>query len=355
MHLGLKTLESFLETHRAEPYLVLVTVVATEGSTYRKPGAMMLVNGQQDFAGLVSGGCLEGDLVARTRDVLRTGEPRHVSYDLQDEEDPSLGLGLGCGGAVHLLLRRLSREDGFEPLASLFASLARGAACRLALVRDSRIPGLRAGDAALAGDDGATLGPPALLGLLAEEARSSGVADRARDVRLDTQEGSAEVLLVEVQPTPRVLVCGAGPDALPLVRQVTDLGWNCTVFDHRPAFADPERFPEAARVVCARADAMTELMDLAAVDAAVVMYHHLEHDAACLARLAGQPPPYIGLLGPRARRDRLLAEIGAPDLAVHGPAGLDIGAELPEAIALAIMGEIHARLAGRAGGALTRG
>lgn len=352
MHLGLKTLAAFLDAHQAESHLVLATVVATEGSTYRKPGAMMLVNASGDFAGLISGGCLEGDLVARTRTVLDTGEVARVSYDLKDEEGLVLGLGLGCGGAVHLQLQRLDREDGFEPLGSLLACVAHGVACRLMLVTDSDDPQLSVGDAALSGGDGTTLGPPSLLGHLAEASVRSSTG-RASLRRVAHEGGSAEVLEVDVQPTPRVLVCGAGPDAVPLVRQVAALGWNCTVTDHRPGFADPDRFPDGVDVACERPARLAGAVDLAQVDAAVVMSHHVEHDAAYLAALAQRPPAYLGLLGPRARRDQLLESLGSDAPFVHGPAGLDLGAELPESIALAIMAEIHAALNGRDGGFLS--
>lgn len=352
MHLGLKTLSAFLAARPDEPYLVLVTVVATEGSTYRKPGALMLVDRNGDFAGLISGGCLEGDLVARTREVFETGRPHRVSYDLKDDDELQLGLGLGCGGAVHLLLQRLDRGDGFEPLGSLLACLGGGTACRMALVTASQAPGLAPGDAALAGGDGTTLGPPALLSFLVEQ-EAGGVGRRARAIEVDTAEGPVEVLLLEVTPTPRVLVCGAGPDAVPLVRQVLGLGWNCTVYDHRPAFADPGRFPVGVETACDRPHALAGRVPLESIDAAVVMSHHVDHDAAYLACLAERPPTYVGLLGPRARRDRLLAELDAPGFEVHGPAGLDLGAELPESIALAITAEIHARLNGRSGRSLS--
>ncbi len=355
MHLGLRALETFLQARQAESHLVLVTVVATEGSTYRKPGAMMLVDSGGDFAGLISGGCLEGDLVSRTRRVLDSGQSLEVSYDLKDDDELVFGLGLGCGGAVNLLLQRLDRAAGFEPLASLFQCLAGGAACRLALVTDPGDTTLALGEVALSGGDGATLGPPGLLVLLAEQVSQGGDGRRARSLRLDTPEGPARVLLVDVQPTPCVLICGAGPDAEPLVRQVVGQGWTPVVFDHRPAFADPGRFPADAVVVCDRPERLAEAVDLARVDAAVVMSHHVAHDADYLRVLAAQPPTYIGLLGPRARRDDLLDTIGASELRVHGPAGLDLGAELPEAIALAIMAEIHAVLNERDGASLDRG
>ncbi len=366
MNLGLETLAAFRDANRGAPALVLATVVATEGSTYRKPGAMLLSNGAGEFAGLISGGCLENDLVTRARDVLETGEPQRLDYDLKDDDELVLGLGLGCGGAVHLLLQRLVAEDGFAPLGPLFDRLAAGHRCQWGLV----IEGPRLGEAALVDDQGGSWGPDALVNVIAAAPPPRpGRAGRARTVRLEAgtngpgadearrgePAGTGRLLCVDVRPTPRVLICGAGLDALPLVAQVLALGWRCTVTDHRPASLDAQRLPTGAETLCTRPERLGEALDLKVFDAAVVMTHHVDHDAAYLAQLADNPPSYLGVLGPRARRDQLLQTIGRPDLAVRGPVGLDLGAELPEAIALAVMGEIHAVLAGREAGSLDHG
>jgi xanthine/CO dehydrogenase XdhC/CoxF family maturation factor len=363
MNLGLGPLADFLDANRGAPALVLATVVATEGSTYRKPGAMLLSNAAGEFAGLISGGCLESDLVARARDVLETGDPQRLSYDLKDDDELVLGLGLGCGGAVHLLLQRLVPENDYAPLGPLFNRLAAGCRCQLGLV----VEGERLGESALVDERGGAWGPERLVrAIAAAPPPRQGRAGRARSVAVEAavpgqgpDASSREravpgehMLCVDVKPTPRVLVCGAGLDALPLVAQVLALGWRCTVTDHRPASLAPERLPAGAETVCSRPDRLGECVELTAFDAAVVMTHHVEHDASYLAQLAGDPPAYLGVLGPRARRDQLLQTIGRPGLAVRGPVGLDLGAELPESIALAIMSEIHAVLAGRDAGSL---
>jgi xanthine/CO dehydrogenase XdhC/CoxF family maturation factor len=362
MNLGLEALAAFLDANRDAPALVLATVVATEGSTYRKPGAMLLSNAAGEFAGLISGGCLESDLVSRARDVLETGEPARLSYDLKDDDELVLGLGLGCGGAVHLLLQRLVPANDFAPLGPLFDRLAAGLRCQLGLVTE----GARLGESVLLDEHGGAWGPELLVSALAAAPPPRrGRSGRARSVTLEAAAGaspsrepggSAErMLCVDVQPTPRVLVCGAGLDALPLVAQVLALGWRCIVTDHRPASLATGRLPAGAEAVCVRPERLGERIDLTACDAAVVMTHHVEHDASYLAQLADHPPAYLGVLGPRARRDQLLQTIGRPELPVRGPVGIDLGAELPEAIALAIMAEIHAVLAGRQAGPLDHG
>lgn len=364
MHLGLQALRAFLETRSEEHALVLVTVTATEGSTYRKAGAMMLIAPDGDFAGLVSGGCLEGDLVGHAQQVLQDGVARRLSYDLKDDDELLLGLGLGCGGAVHLMLQRLERTNRFAPLGPLFKEIDAGHSCRLALVCTSPADALLPlGSAALVSGSGAADGPAELTEWVDAQTANAparrddvpSAAGRARRHTIAGSGGDLEVLLLNVTPSPHVLICGAGPDVPPLVQQVLGLGWHCTVLDHREAFAQADRFPAGTRVLCQRPQALAGHPLLDTIDAAVVMTHHVGHDATYLEALSANCPTYLGLLGPRARRERLLDEIGRPDLPVCGPAGLDIGAELPEAIALAIMAQLHAALAGREGGPLPRG
>ena len=154
----------------------------------------------------------------------------------------------------------------------------------------------------------------------------------------------APVLLTRIAAPPHVLVCGAGPDAVPLARQVAGLGWDCTVTDHRGAYAVAERFPADVTVHHARPGQLSHNVDLASVDAAVVMSHHVRHDRSYLEQLHPHSPAYLGLLGPSRRRRDVCRNAGVPPSAVRGPVGLDIGAELPESIALAIMAEVHAVL-----------
>ena len=164
----------------------------------------------------------------------------------------------------------------------------------------------------------------------------------------------SEAWVQYVAPPPRLLVCGAGPDAEPVARHARALGWPVTVVDHRPAYVDtPERFA-GADVVRADPERLAAAIDLDAVTAAVVMSHHLPSDAGYLRSLAAAAAPgYVGLLGPRPRRERLMAELGAAanGLAgrLRGPVGLDVGAVTPEGIALAIVAELHAYVTGRPG------
>jgi xanthine/CO dehydrogenase XdhC/CoxF family maturation factor len=159
------------------------------------------------------------------------------------------------------------------------------------------------------------------------------------------------MLYTELRPLPRLLVLGAGQDAVPVVNLADTLGWRVTLVDHRPAYLDRPGFAGAETRVCAPADELADRVPLPTFAAAIVMSHHLATDRRHLVTLAGSRVPYIGLLGPPGRRDRLLRELGtaAEGLAarLHGPAGLDIGADSPESIALAILAQIYAQFHGK--------
>lgn len=351
MHLGITALLEFYRRHREEDSLVLVTIIDTEGSTYRKPGAMMLISAGGEYEGLISGGCLEGDLLRHAEAVFAGGQATFVTYDMHADDDLVWSLGLGCDGIIHLMLQRLDRESGFGFLDQLELSRAARQPALLALVIH---PGglLPAGRFALIDREGAATGDEKLqVGLRAVSQPWPNW--RVNRVSIESDDGRPDVLQVSLPAATRVLICGAGPDAVPLARILSGLDWEVTVVDHRPAYADAERFPSRCTVVLCRPENLHEKVGLAGLDAVVIMSHHLENDGEYLRRVSSHDVPYIGALGPAARRKRL-RETASCKRQLHGPAGLDIGAELPESIALSIAAEIHAVLNQRDGLPLTR-
>jgi len=359
MHLGLTALLEFYRAHRTDTALVLGTVVATEGSTYRKPGAMMLIAADSSYRGLISGGCLEADLAAHASDVFADGTTRNVCYDMSHGDDFAWGLGLGCDGIIHLMLQRLDKDSGFGFFETLDQAWKTRKSGLLSLVTSSHDPAYADGDFALSCGSGMEMGKPLLLSRI--QTHEGSVFSSGHDMSrrywqetLKTDSGDVKLLLIPIMPPPSILICGAGHDALPVANLAAEMGWNCTIVDHRPGFARADRFPKACDVHVLQPAELGQHVRLDEIDAAVLMTHHLGHDRTYLSQLVDASLSYIGLLGPRARRDRLLSEIGAADFPVFGPAGLDIGAELPESIALAIVAEIHAFLNGRDGSMLTR-
>ena len=358
MHLGLSALLEFYRIHQADEALVLGTVIATEGSTYRKPGAMMLIARGGSYQGLISGGCLEADLATHANQVFADGKARKVCYDMSEGDDFACGLGLGCDGIIHLLLQRVEATTGYGFLKVLDQAWKARKHGLLSLVTSTEDPDFSAGDFALrCGADYFAGETKLLTGTHATEgssfSRGHDMSRRYWQDSIVTTRGAIDLLLIPIMPPPAILICGAGHDAVPVARLAVEMGWNCTIVDHRSAFARADRFPDACDIRILQPAQLGTQVPLPDVDAAILMTHHLGHDRSYLSQVVEASVSYIGLLGPRARRDRLLGEIGAPDVHVHGPAGLDIGAEMPESIALAIVAEIHAFLNRRDGSMLT--
>jgi xanthine/CO dehydrogenase XdhC/CoxF family maturation factor len=354
MHLGIPALLDFYRAHKDDESLVLVTIIGTEGSTYRKPAAMMLIGADQQFAGMISGGCLEGDLLHHAADVFASGKPKFVTYDMHADEELVWNLGLGCDGVIHLLLQRLDRESGFGFFQQLEESHGGRRAVLLALkiAHGGELP---VGASSLIDSAGVGVGEDALLQVLNETTGDDWPEWRYRKHPLLESGDEPDIILINIPPRVRVLVCGAGPDALPVARTLSGLDWEVLVVDHRPAYTKPGRFPESCRVINTRPENLSESLDLSDIDAAVIMSHHLENDSVYLRQLSDRNLSYIGCLGPGARSVRLKEMAGCEQLQVHGPVGLDIGAELPEAIALSLAAEIHAILNKRSGMSLTLG
>jgi xanthine/CO dehydrogenase XdhC/CoxF family maturation factor len=314
--------------------LALGVLVETAGSTYRKPGALMLIASNGDSAGLLSGGCLEGDLGEYARTVISTGQPRVVTYDMRGGDDLIWGLGLGCEGAMHILLVRVGPENNWQPLTQLTRSLAAHLRSSVGIVVESERTDSAIGTIIL--EDTA---PVEGLRAVLDEATRTG-----RTGWFETASPRWKVFALPLSLPPKILLLGAGPDAAPVVDFASRLNWKVTLVDHRPAYADPAHFPSAERVVHTAADDIS--FDLSRFSAAVVMSHHLPSDLKYLRTLSATSIPYIGLLGPAVRRERLLTDLGADAEKIrnrlHAPVGLAIGGRSPESIALAIIAEIHA-------------
>ena len=327
---------------------ILATVVATAGSTYRKRGARMLIMSDGSYFGLLSGGCLEADLAIHARQVLHSGMPRAVEYDMRGPDDILFGIGAGCEGAMRVLLEPAGPgSPAATALANAGLATRAGRSTSLIVVHES--PDLVLGTHDAASPFLVTAPPQTLSPALLSAAQRALADAESRTIDAEIAGRRTRAFVQYLAPPPHILICGAGPDAQPVAAAALALGWRVTVVDHRPAYALPERFPGAAvrRVDPGNLRASVAVGECHAV---VVMSHHLPSDVAYLRELAGAGvPDYVGLLGPAARRRRIAEELGATSDELHsrlrGPVGLDIGAVTPEGIALAIISEIHAWLA----------
>ncbi len=341
-----KRLHAFYESHRRRGApLVLATVYETVGSTYSKRGARMLIDENGIYTGMLSGGCVEGDLAIRARAAIDTGVAQDVSFELDADGDDIWGLGVGCDGVMRILLQRIDEQSAYEPYATIMAIEQGRDRARLVTVVASSNEQPAAGATVIVADDGeiafdgAAEHAEEILSLAAEP-------DGLHGVQLAGSDASA--LVTELVPDRRLLVLGAGRDAEPVVRFAVELGWRVTIADHRPAYLETDAFGDAEETICCAAKEIGERIDLDAYDAALVMSHHLTSDRDYLAQLADTGVAYIGLLGPAARRVRLLDEIEASSAfaeRVRGPVGLDLGGRGPGAIALSIVAELQQEFA----------
>lgn len=334
-------LERAAELTAAGRRCALATVTAIDGSAYRRPGAKLLIDDEGGTLGGVSGGCLEADVREIGLASIADGMPRLRHYDTGEDEDVVWGLGLGCDGAVDVFVRPLAaREpaldrarallDGDDPFA--IATVLEGGPTGATVVVEA--------DRAASGSTGSA----DLDGEIAGQARSRL---EARWTGIEPV-GGATVFFEIQDPPPRLLLFGAGDDAVPLADLGAEAGFRVSVADHRPAFAARDRFPRADLVVRRPEDGLDGLP--VGPDAwAVVMTHAIRRDQAWVERLLGTEVPYVGILGPRGRREEIVEAVGVESVdRVYGPVGLDLGAEGAEQIAVSVVAEILAVRSGHA-------
>jgi xanthine/CO dehydrogenase XdhC/CoxF family maturation factor len=336
----------FIRERTAQRAMVLATIVRTAGSTYRKAGAQMLIAQSGEYTGLLSGGCLEGDLREHAQQVLQSHQSKIVQYDMRSADDQLFGLGAGCEGAMDILLQAVSSGNDWQPLTTLNIHWQANQATRIALVFNSNRDELPIGSVVL--PDHSVITPQGQRGTAPANAQQLLLAQHVSNT-LQSLDAYLQLFILECSPPPRLLILGAGPDAQPLATLTQFLGWKLTVYDHRSAYATAARFPHAEKVLAARPEQLPQQLHLDDYHAVVIMSHHLDSDQCYLQALAHSMVPYVGLLGPAARRERLFANLG-PDFEklrqrLYAPVGLQIGAATPEAIALSIISEIHSVLA----------
>ena len=337
---------------------ILATLVDVQGSGYRLAGARMLIDRSGNSIGTVSGGCLEADVLERAKEVRRSGKPTVVTYDTTKDDGSVFGLGMGCRGVVRVLLETARNNDALNFIRGCFERRETGAITTLISNTASGDLPLAARVFSASAGNGYRTSFAELNGLSTIVSRDAVAAlrdNRSRSVVYPDKEGSLEFFHEVINPPTAIQIFGAGHDAIPLVRLAANLGWKISVIDHRPAYADAARFPEADEVIVSRPETIAEDVFTDVNSVAVVMNHNFETDLAILRRLLGSTCRYIGVLGPKERTRKLLDELGVgetdlPNL--HGPVGLDIGATTPEGIALSIVAEIQAVISRREGGFL---
>ena len=347
-------LEAYHRQKHSTSRLVLATIIESFGSTYQKSGACMLIDEKGELSGLLGGGCFERDLVLQAKDVFDTGTPKLVFYDMRSFADVIWGLGLGCNGAVRILLQLFKAEDGYAPLNKLIDCVNANQAGVLLTLYQSGHPKFEAGFSLFVPENQlADHHAQPFEGAFLATSRQVLLQRQARNETQLIEGFKCKIFYNPILPPLQLLLCGAGIDAVPVVQVAKLLGWRVTVADHRLDPKMRERFAQVDRWIDVVPEALSDHLNLDQFGATVLMTHNIELDQRYLQVIAKSKIPFIGLLGPAQRKDRLLQALG--DLAgplsnrVFGPVGLDIGAESPEEIAVSIIAGIHAAIHGYEG------
>jgi xanthine/CO dehydrogenase XdhC/CoxF family maturation factor len=300
---------------------VLATIIQTDGSSYRKAGAMMLINDMGQYFGLLSGGCLESDIMRQARRCWDNKQNRIVEYDMREEEDLAWQLGIGCGGMVRILLQPVHCDNDYLKLDELNGYLEQRQQAEYHQKIDENFP----------------------------INKVIPVVDKMPSNARSTQSKQTDNTFVQLlSPAPLLAVFGAGVDAKPVVSIAAELGWQVMLVDPRVGYAKAEFFPTASQIIRSGLDDLHNEPWLHQIDVALILTHNIKLDAAALKLVQNSSARYIGLLGPIHRTDRVLAfaklarnELTKP---LANPVGLRLGGELPESIALSMLSEAHAVL-----------
>lgn len=332
---------------------VLATVVQVEGSSYRRPGARMLITEDGEITGAISGGCLEGDALRKAQHAMQLRHNKLLIYDTIHEEDKRFGIQLGCNGIVYILLEPILPEDANNPIQRLKKVALDRKDAVLVTVFNPDKNAAQTGTC-LAVQEGES---PKIPDECIEKEVAAVLKQKESRVKTYTQH---TILYQSVLPAVHLVIVGAGNDAQPLMEMAFLLGWNISVVDGRPAYATSQRFSKANRICLAKPADPFSGITLDAQTAVVLMTHNYNYDVSALEQLIGSACAYIGVLGPKQKLEKILDELKGRSVAIdqnflnkiHGPVGLDIGAETSEEIALSVLAEIKAVFSDRRGTSL---
>lgn len=336
---------AFEEATRQGKKTALATVVHVNGSSYRRPGARMLVTEDGRLTGAISGGCLEGDALRKAVLAITQEKNKLVVYDTSDEDDAKLGVQLGCNGIVSVLFEPINERDPLHPL-NLLKGVIANRKPNLLITAYSLHNAHQLGTLSLENYPAAIV--QELYTISAEVFRTC----ESRHIVFPVENNTCQFFFEYLPAAVSLIIAGAGNDAFPLVSMADILGWPVSIIDGRITHASSQRFPQVENIFVGKPAEITNLIETDNRTAVVLMTHNYNYDMEMLQMLSNKPLLYIGMLGPASRRDRIFSELKQKGIylseevveKVHGPAGLDIGAETSEEIALSITSEIMAVL-----------
>lgn len=355
-------IQSYDQAEAAGKKTALATVVQVEGSSYRRSGARMLITEDGMLTGAISGGCLEGDALRKALLVMNDQRSMLVTYDTMDEDDATIGIGLGCNGIIQILIEPIIAAQPDNPVALLKRVNAHRQPSVLVTffdLADRKRP--QPGTRLFFGKNSTPAGThplPELAEQLQADANAVLYSRTNQWLRYSTASGEMTAFVEFVPPVVTLVIVGAGNDVMPMVEFADILGWEARVVDGRATHARPERFAKACQVLVAKPEQVLDQVPLDDWTVFALMTHNYNYDKAILLALLRKNARYVAMLGPKKKIARMLDEYAAEGIylteaqraTIHSPAGLDIGAETAEEIALSITAEIKAVLAGFGGG-----
>jgi len=333
--------------------VALATVVQVDGSAYRRPGARMLVSEDGELTGAISGGCLEGDALRKAQTVIFQQKSMLVTYDTTDEDDQKFGVGLGCNGIIHVLIEPIDYQNTINPIELLKIAIQNRVFCRLITVFSVKYSKQEQIGTKILLKENQVIGDKECLEKslwiqIQHELKASD--SKHHIIRTYETFDDVQVFIESIKPTIRILLFGAGNDTVPLARMADILGLEVIVIDGRKNLATTQRFPSAMKIITGSGDEVVEQLETDINTAALLMTHNFEYEAQVLEDLMPMGLPYVGILGPKKKSEKLIEKlvnkgITVNQATIYSPMGLDIGAEGSEEIALSILAEVKAVLA----------
>ncbi|MCD9856678.1 XdhC family protein [Epilithonimonas sp. JDS] len=333
----------------------LATVVKVEGSSYRQPGARMLVTEDGQLTGAISGGCLEGDALKKAVLAIHQKNNKLITYDTSNPDDVKFGVQLGCNGIVHILFEYIDENAAQNPISLLEKTTEGRNESVITTIFSLEKKNTQIGTIASIINQEVTLLDPNTISETEVLNFSSQVFDGKKNVI--KKASSNEILFQYIPPQTTLIIAGAGNDVKPLVETASILGWKIILADGRATHAQKKRFPKADEVLLATPEEIINKIEIDESSIFVLMTHNYNYDLALLKLIIYKPLKYVGLLGPKTKLDRMIEDMASSGMVIgneelnklFGPVGLDIGAETSEEIAISIVAEIQAVLNQRKG------
>ena len=357
-------INAYNKARKNEKRLALATLVHLNGSSYRRPGARMIVDEEGQLTGAISGGCLEGDALRKAVFCIHTQIPKLVVYDTSDEEDATIGIQLGCSGIIQVLFEPIDENDPLNPIELLKKAVHKRQNTVLVTLYAPQIKkGDTVGTSMLLEDSGEfhnnstfQLVPETLM----QDIKETLTIKKSSFKSYNLNDHTFNAFISFISPPISLIIVGAGNDAIPLQSIAETLGWEVTIVDGRHTYAKIERFSSACQIIVSKPEKVLQQIPIDEKSVFVLMTHNYNYDYAILKALLDKNVTYIGALGPKKKLDNMITDLKAENIflnerqknILYGPVGLELGAETPAEIALSITAEIMSVMHNKKGGSL---